>query len=563
MHAPVSRERLELFGRKLAEYKRREIRKEQSQRGWYDENGVRQGGLMAFIRHFWHVLEPETELVEGWALYAIVEHLEAVTFGEIRRLLITVPPGFMKSLCTDVFWPAFEWGPMGLAHLRYVAFSYSASLTERDNERFRDLIIHQSYQELWGKKVKPVKIGATKVTNTRKGWKLASSVGGVGTGERGNRIILDDAHNIKEAESEIVRGETVRWFRESMSDRLNNMREDVIVVIMQRSHEDDVAGAILSLGLPYSHLMVPMEYDWERQTDDDGEPHQTVIGWSDPRYVPGAPGQCDGILAWPERFPAEDVADLKAVKGPYAYAGQYQQSPTPRGGGIFQRQWWQLWESPDGKFPVFEYLLASLDSAFTAVEENDPSGLTVWGIFMKDGQRRIMLVHAWRKHLQFSGPRIEWLPRETPQAYRRRTMETWGLMEWVNDTCNRFKVDKLLIEAKASGISAAQELRNRFGLQDWSVQLCPVKGDKVARALAVQPTFSQLLVYAPARDWAEMVIDEMAVFPKGKFLDLTDSATQAMKYLRDTGLAQTDDEVRAADADRVRHRSPLKAIYPV
>jgi hypothetical protein len=190
MNAPPSRSELEEFGRRLAEYERRQERKSQSQRGWYDEDGVRQGGLMAFIRYYWRILEPEAELVEGWALYAIVEHLEAVSFGEIARLLITVPPGFMKSLCTDVFWPAWEWGPLGKAHLRYVAFSYSASLTMRDNERFRDLIIHNSYQALWGKEVRAVKIGETKVTNTRKGWKLASSVGGVGTGERGDRVIL-------------------------------------------------------------------------------------------------------------------------------------------------------------------------------------------------------------------------------------------------------------------------------------------------------------------------------------------------------------------------------------
>lgn len=564
MNAPPTRAELEAFGRKLAEWKRRKERKLQGQRGWYDDDGIRQGGLMSFIRHFWRILEPEAELIEGWALYAIVEHLEAVTAGEIKRLLITVPPGFMKSLCTDVFWPAWEWGPMGLPHLRYVAFSYSASLTERDNERFRDLLIHSTYRALWGKGAFVVKTGATKVSNTRKGWKLASSVGGVGTGERGDRIILDDAHNIKEAESETVRDETVRWFRESMSDRLNNVSTGAIVVIMQRAHEDDVAGAILTLGLPYCHLMIPMEYDWDRQTQDDGSPRATDIGWTDPRHVPLQADQCDGTLAWPERFPEHEVNDLRIVKGPIAYSGQYQQSPSPRGGGIFQRLWWQVWESPDGKFPVFEYILASVDSAFTEKEENDPTGLTVWGVFLnQEGQRRIMLIHAWRKHLAISGRRIDMEARESQQAYKRRTQDKWGLMEWLNDTCNRFKVDKLLIEAKASGFSAAQELQNRFGLQNWAVQLCPVKGDKVARALAVQPTFSQLLVYAPARDWAEMVIDEMAVFPKGKHDDLTDSAVQAVKYLRATGLAQTDAEVTAADNDRVTHRPRLKSLYPV
>lgn len=462
----------------------------------------------------------------------------------------------MKSLAVDVFWPAWEWGPQGKSHRRYVAFSYSASLTERDNERFRDLIVHSSYQALWGSKVKPIKIGATKISNTRKGWKLASSVGGVGTGERGDAIILDDPHNIKEAESEIVRTETVRWFRESMSDRLNSMATGVIVVIMQRAHGDDVAGSILSLNLPYCHLMIPMEYDPGRQLDDDDQPRQTDIGWSDPRDQ-------EGELAWIERFDEEAVRQLRAVKGPYAYAGQYQQSPAPRGGGIFKREWWQVWDARDGKFPVFEYLIASLDGAFTEKEENDPSALTVWGIFKRDDQPCIMLVHAWRKHLAFSAKRAEQRDRESKAAFRQRTMAGWGLIEWVQDTCTRFKIDKLLIEAKATGISAAQELQNRYGLQDFAIQLCPVKGDKVSRAYAVQPTFSQGLVYAPIRDWSEMVIEEMEVFPRHSYDDLTDSATQALKYLRDIGLAQTADELSFAERERAMFQSKPKPLYPV
>lgn len=569
---------------------------------------------MAFIRYYWHVLEPETELVEGWALYAIVLHLEAVTFGEIKRLLITVPPGFMKSLCTDVFWPAWEWGPQNLAHLRYLAFSYSASLTERDNERFRDLVTHMSFSELWGDKfrvanfeyvddyverrmiddtftggVEMVKVGAVKLSNSKKGWKLASSVGGVGTGERGDRIILDDAHNIKESESEVVRQETVRWFRESMSDRLNSLTTGIIVVVMQRAHSEDVAGTILDLQLPYCHLMVPMEFDWDRQVDEDGKARETEIGWSDPRFIEHEPEQCNGMLAWPERFPEDEVAALRTVKGPYAYAGQYQQAPAPRGGGIFKRAWWQVWDAPDGKFPPLEYIIASLDGAFTEKESNSPSALTIWGIFIEPllQRRRIILLHAWRKFLEFSGPRIEPLavvtniegvdwPPEVPLAgdservskwkrenFRRRTMDKWGLVEWVADTCDRFKVDKLLIEAKASGMPAAEELTHRYPDRQWAIELQPVCGDKYSRALAVQPTFSQLMVYAPVRDWAEMVIDEMEVFPKAKYNDLTDATSQAMKYLRDMGLANTDKETAIEEVQRVMHRPRPQALYPV
>jgi len=572
--------RLERLTRVCEKFDRDYAKLIHSQRGWYDQEGARQGGLIAFVRYFWHILEPETPFVDGWVLWAMCEHLEAVTYGEINRLLMNVPPGFMKSLLTDVFWPAWEWA-IGKSHLRYVTFSYSASLTERDNRRFGDLVTCAEYRALYGDVVQIVKKGDTLVSNTKKGWKLASSVGGVGTGERGDRIILDDPHNVKEAESEIVRTETVRWFRESMSNRLNNLQSGAIVIIMQRVHADDVSGVILDLGLKYCHLCVPMEYDSKRQADENDDPVVTPIGWTDPRYIPAQPDQADGVLAWEERFPLEAIENTKHEIGPYAWAGQYQQAPAPRGGGIFKSAWWQVWDSPDGKFPIFEYIVASLDSGYTEKEENDPSALTVWGTFRdKEDQRRIMLIHAWRKRLEISADRrilmptkdeiVAWGdgPKEVAQRrkwhrWRERTRKDWGLMEWVNDTCLRFKVHKLLIEAKASGISAAQELTNRFGQQSFAVQLQPVSGDKYARALAVQPTFSQLMVYAPVRQWSADVIDEMVTFPKHKYKDLTDSATQAIKHLRDIGLAQTDDEAHAQEMQAVTHGAQprLKPLY--
>jgi predicted phage terminase large subunit-like protein len=174
-----------------------------------------------------------------------------------------------------------------------------------------------------------------------------------------------------------------------------------------------------------------------------------------------------------------------------------------------------------------------------------------------------MLINAWRKHLAFSGVRTPYEPGESKAQWQRRTQPTWGLLEWIQYTCERFKVDKLLIEAKASGISAAQELQNRYGRQDWSTQLCPVKGDKVARATAVQATFSNLGVYAPIRDWSEMVIEEMAVFPTHKYDDLTDSSTQAVKYLRDSGMAPTDEEVLYEQQEAVTLKPKQKVLYPI
>src|SRR5215813_3252502 len=141
---------------------------------------ARPGGLIPFVRYFWQVIEPETKLVEGWLLDAIAEHLEAVTLGKVTRLLINVPPGSMKSLMVNVFWPAWEWGAMNMPHKRYVSFSYSSGLTERDNLKFKKLISHDSYQELWGDRFVMEKEGEVKITNSKTGSKFASSVGGIG-----------------------------------------------------------------------------------------------------------------------------------------------------------------------------------------------------------------------------------------------------------------------------------------------------------------------------------------------------------------------------------------------
>jgi len=129
LNRPIAIDEFAEFERLLSAYAQEHDKADQARRGYYDKHGVRQGGLIAFVRYFWHVLEPETKFVDGWTMWAICEHLEAVTFGEITRLLINVPPGFCKSMLVDVFWPAWEWGPMDRAHHRFVCFSYAASLT--------------------------------------------------------------------------------------------------------------------------------------------------------------------------------------------------------------------------------------------------------------------------------------------------------------------------------------------------------------------------------------------------------------------------------------------------
>lgn len=494
------------------------------------------------------MLEPATKFEDGWPLEAICLQLEAVTFGQSTKVLLNVPPGFMKSLTTNVFWPLWEWSAMNMPHLRYVTFSYSAALTERDNGRFRDLILSPEFQIIWGERFAIRKIGETRVTNDKTGWKLATSVGGVGTGERGDRVILDDPHNLKDSESDTVRQETVRWFREAMSNRLNDIDKSAIVVIMQRVHEADVSGTILSNSMGYDHLMIPMEYD-------PGRHCRTRLGWSDPR-------QHDGELAWPSRFPRRSVIQLQSDIGAFAYAGQYQQAPTPRGGGIIKREMWQLYEGET--FPPFEYIVGSMDTAYTERQENDPAALTIWGFWREQGRPRVVLIHAWRKWLEMHGPKVDRLGGETEAAYIKRCQPKWGLAEWAIHSCRRFKADILLIEAKASGMTAAQEIqRELFATESWSVKLITPKGDKVARTHAVQPVWSNGLVYAPDREFADLVIDEMAVFPKGVHDDLHDTATQAMKHLRDIGLLTFAVEDQAVIEESLKFKPAPAPLYPV
>jgi len=541
------------------------------------------GGFLAFIRYFWHVLEPVDPFVEGWPLECLCAHLEAITQGHFvtvngvrksfNRGLFNVPPGFMKSLCTNVFWPAFEWGPMGLPHLRYVAFSYASDLTERDNAKFRDLICSDAYREMWGHTFKVTGDGQVRVKNDKTGFKFASSMGGIGTGERGHRVLCDDIHKLKGTQDTAeARKAITDWVQEGMQNRLNDLSRDAIVVIMQRLHEEDASGIIQRhLGDDYCSLIIPMEYESNRHFSH-------YIGWNhgqDPR-------EHDGELAWPERFTKEALVSFK--RNTYLWSGQYQQNPIPRGGGLIKEDWWQVHEvkpKPNGGYKFIPdvapiYVLASLDTAYSEKEENDYSALTVWVVHDNPvtKQRNILLVDAWQKQLPYlSGPKVERLPNENAAIYRRRCMPTWGLAEWVADTCQVRRVNRLIVENKNRAPDVIREIRKLFADRDWGVQAMDIKGDKWGRASAITDIFTDNMVYAPAEitengdvrwlDWAKEAIDEIATFPRGAHDDILDSMTMAMKFLRDNGLAIRQDERRAIEEERMKHKPQRDPIYAV
>jgi hypothetical protein len=546
------------------------------------------GGLMCFIKYFWDILEPSQDFAQGWALEAMCLHLEAVHHGYIRKLLINVPPGSMKSLLCNVFFPAWQWTAGSRPSNRFVSFSYASHLTERDNDKMLQLMQHPRFIELWSKVWKrdgkgriitddagrPREFeftlrdkGKTKVGNTLTGWKLATSVGGVGTGERGDVVLLDDPHSIKDDNSEVVRPETVRWFKEAMSNRLNNMEKSAIIAIMQRSHEADVAGEILSAPnqMGYVHLNIPLHYEPDRHcvTYLPGVRDNAPF-WEDPRVE-------DGENFWPERFPPAAIDDIMQL-GDHVYVGQYQQRPEPRGGGLFKRAYWRDYgpHVKDGKFPKFEYILASLDPAFTEKEENDPCGFSVWGVFRDpEGSMSAMLLVAWRKHLTLKGTARQRGKTESWGDYKAETEREWGVVQWARYECQRFKAHKLLVENKGGGHHIAQELVTQSEHDPWAIEMVdPGRLDKLARGHRVQPVFADGLVWCiKAKAYAKLIIDEMASFTRGRFKDITDSATQALWWLRCHGFLEAG-EVLKTRQFRAAQRAGKKtkgnsALYPV
>jgi len=305
-----------------------------------------------------------------------------------------------------------------------------------------------------------------------------------------------------------------------------------------------VSGSILSGDDPYVHLMIPMLYEPDRHCD-------TEIGWSDPRTE-------EDECYWPQRFPPEAVVRCKA-QGAYAWSAQYRQSPEVRGGGLFKRDDWQEWDDP--KWPKFSYIVASLDPAFTAKQQNDPSGFTIWGCFSHEGEDCAMLLHAWRKWLPLHGPDVDRIAGETDDEYRERSRPSWGLVETVAEDCRRFKCAKLLIENKASGHDVSVEM-HRLHKGRTSYEFVDPKGlDKHARAVRVQPEFYNGQIWARTqKKYAQMVRDEMAIFPKGKYDDLCDSATQCIWWLRNHGfLKRRSEKIRdqVRDASKYQQQAPL------
>ncbi len=436
--------------------------------------------LHGFIEEFWYVLEPVAEFKSGWALRAMCDHLEAVTAGHIRRLLITVPPGMMKSLLL-VFWTAWEWGPKGMPHIQVLATSYSQANCFRDNQKLRDLVTSEKFQALWPLTLRDDQNAKGKFVNTASGFSEARPFSKM-TGGRANRVKIDDPHDTESAESDVQRAAAVRIMREAISDRMNDPTRDAIILIMQRLHAKDCAAVAKELG--YTHLELPMEFEPSRKCvtvlrpANDGNP---ALVFEDPREIEGEP-------LFPERFPRQTVEELKRAKGSYAWAGQYQQRPGSRTGGMFQRAWFNRYNPRDlpevHKFGTSDYAVSEDRGDFTV--------LRVWGV---DENSDLWLLPGGYRAQATSD---KWIAAQVALIKRHQPFAWFGEGGVIQKA-----IEPALIQAMRKADAYTQLI--------W----LPSIASKAARARGFQSRAACGAVWIPDGPAGDAIIDEYAAFLNG------------------------------------------------
>jgi len=452
-----------------------EIRAEQASRHLYE-----------FMRQAWHIVEPARPFIDAWHLRAICAHLEAVTDGHIRKLLINIPPGHAKSLAVSVFWPCWEWTRH--PERRWLYSSYALSLSVRDSVKCRRIIESPWYRARWGHvfRLRDDQNAKLKFENDQTGYRLSTSVGGAVTGERGDRVVVDDPHNMLEVESDVRRQEALTWWDEAMSTRLNDYHTGAHVIVMQRLHADDLAGHVLEQG-GYEHLRLPTEYD-------PATTKTTGIGFCDPRTI-------EGELLCPALFGPEQNVDAKIRLGSYGYAGQHGQTPSPRTGGMIPIDRLTIVEVA----PVGAQRVRYWDKAGTQGGGAYSAGVKIARGF--DGVYYIEDV-----------VRGQWAA-EARNAIMRQTAQTdgVGVVVWQE-------------QEPGSGGKESAEISVKL-LAGYAIYTERVTGDKETRATPFAAQVQAGNVRLVTGDWVRAFLDEARDFPASKYKDQIDAAGGAFNKL--------------------------------
>ena len=479
------------------------------------------GSLSEFVRGAWHIVEPGIELAWGWHIEAICIHLEAMSRGQIKRLLINVPPGHMKSLLVGVFWPAWHW--LEAPAFRVLMGSYELGLSTRDNTRCRMIVESEWYQDTFRPdwKFKRDQNQKTWFETTAQGLRMALSVGGKGTGYRGDATGFDDPHNVKRRPTDEELEDATFWWDKRMSSRLNDMRTGMRFGVMQRIHENDLSAKIIERG-GYTHLCLPTEYDPEHHCHTEWEvaPGEPVT-WDDPRTEAGE-------LLFPEMFPAEVVAEAKKDLGDYGFAGQHNQRPTPAAGGLLKRYQLRYWYKAGQPIPppvrveledgtIHECLQAPLPDGFD--EQITSSDLTFKGVKNKPKSKPDFVVSQ------------AWAREDARKFLIDQIRGRWGFSDTLKQLVTFFafhrEIRRHVIEDKANGPAIMDILYGKIS----GVDPFNDPSGKEARCEAIAPQVNAGEIYLPhptLYPWVEAFVTEITTFPFAKNDDQLDALVQAL-----------------------------------
>ena len=432
-------------------------------------------------------LNPQTEFLTNWHIEVIAAKLAAVREGKIRRLIINLPPRHLKSLMASVAFPAWCLGHDPSAQILCV--SYAQDLADKLARDCRSIMMSPWYRRIFPTRLSPHRQAVQEFITTRQGYRLATSTGGVLTGRGADIILIDDPLKPDEALSDAQRKTANDWFSHTLYSRLNDKRSGAIVIIMQRLHDDDLVGHVLAQE-PWEVVCFPAIAEAD-------EVHRIETIWGSRWFR-----RRQGEALHPEREPLDTLDRIRRSVGEYNFAGQYQQSPAPLGGGLVKAEWFKRYRENE-RPERFERIVQSRDTANKATELSDFSVCTTWGIKGKN----LFLLAVFRRRLEYP-----------------------ALKRAVRDQQNSFEANVVLIEDKASGTQLIQELMAE-GCHSFTRYQPDC--EKIMRMHAQTAMIENGFVHIPeTAAWLAEYLHEMSVFPKGKHDDQVDSTAQFLDWLK-------------------------------
>lgn len=478
--------------------------------------------LAMFTRLAWPIIEPGTKLVWSWYLSTICGYLEAFHFNRLpdKRLIVSINPGAMKSILVSVMYPAWVWCTDPTE--RFLTVSNEQGLAIRDSRRMKQIVTSEWYQKHWPIMLAQDQNEKILFSNSANGHRQAQGITASNSGKRSTCLIIDDPIDTKKAYSDLQNQTVLDTYDQSLSTRLNDMEKSGILVIMQRTRHDDLAGHLRrKVKSHWTSLSIPLVYEGTPTFDAGIDIKRPDL--NDPRKKKGE-------LMFPERFSAKVVASLSEDLGEYGFAAQCQQRPSPLGGGILKKHHFRIWPD-DIKLPRCEHIFLSLDTAFSEKDSKTSSfsACTRYGIFWHEQRERycILVLGCWFARLGYDELRAK-----------------------VKEMDKKYSPDILLIEKKATGITLVQDMQR--AVPGRVKAYTPGRGeDKISRAHSVSPMVQSGLCYVPGRIWAlgndkdKMgLLDYLAQFPTGAppCEDLCDSFTQALIYMRSGGWVEHPDD---------------------